>query len=188
MRQLGVVVITFAVLFIEASAASAQTSDPERSMITIARAVGSAEARDSDLRSGFQVSATIGRNLTPRIATELEVGGGNFEVTGPARSLNVLFASANLDYNWAWRRWYPFVMGGIGIYRYSEKPATVPHGPTKSSDVALGANVGGGVEYFLSSDTAVTLHARYHAVADVRTSRSLRASFSTMSLGFRRYF
>ena len=190
MRQLRMAIVALAALLIATTAASAQTRDSERSMIAIARGVGSAEARDSDLGNGFQVTGTIGRNLTPRIAIEVEVGGGNFDLTG-ARSthtLNVQFASANLGYNWAWRRWYPFVLGGIGVYRYSETPAPAPHEHSKASDIAPGANMGGGVEFFLSSDTAVTLHARYHAVADVLTVRALRGSFSTVSLGFRRYF
>src|SRR5687767_463263 len=189
MAKLRIVIIMIAAVSIGATAVSAQTRS-EPGMFTVARALGSSDARDSELGNGFQVTGTIGRHLTPRIAIEAEIGGGNFEITQPAstHNLNLLFLSVNLDYVWEWGRWSSFATGGIGAYRYSERPALVSPGPINGSNVAAGASLGGGVEYLLAPKTAVTVQGRYHAVADVLTVRPRRASFSTVSLGFRRYF
>lgn len=189
MTQLRIALITIAAVYIGPTAAVAQTKLEPR-LFTVARALGTSDARDAELRDGFQVTGAIGRHLTPRIAVEAEVGGGNFSTARPASShnVNLLFVSVNLDYMWEWGRWSSFVTGGIGAYRYSEKSAGVSHAPIKGIDVAPGASVGGGLEYLLAPNTAVTVQTRYHAVSDVLTVRPLRASFSTVALGFRQYF
>jgi opacity protein-like surface antigen len=189
MAQLRIAIITIAALSIGVTAAVAQTRS-EPGIFTVARALGTSDARDAELGDGFEVSGTIGRHLTPRIVIEGEMGGGNFAITQPASShnVNLLFLSVNLDYVWEWGRWSSFVTGGIGAYRYSEKSARGSDAPMSGRDIAPGASVGGGFEYLLARNTAVIVQARYHSVSDVLTVRPLRASFSTVSLGFRRYF
>ena len=189
MVPLRMTVIAIAAVFIAAVPAAAQTRS-EPVMFTMARALGTSDARDSELGTGFQVTGTIGRHLTRRIAVEAELGGGNFAIAQPASShnLNLLFVSVNVDYIWDWGRWSAFATGGVGAYRYSEKSAQVPDGVSRGRDIAPGASAGGGVEYLVTAKTAVSLQARYHAVSDVVTVRPLRASFSTVSVGFRQYF
>jgi opacity protein-like surface antigen len=188
MAQSRIAAIAFAALWI-ATTAAAQTRSESR-MFTLARSLGTSDARDAELGNGFQVTGTIGRHLTRRMAIEAEVGGGNFEIAQPASShnLNLLFLSVNLDYGWEWRRWNAFVASGIGAYRYSEKAALVSPQPMKGRDVAPGANIGAGVEYSFAASISMRVQARFHAVSDVVTVRSLRGSFSNVSLGFRRYF
>lgn len=189
MTQLRIAIIAAAAVFAGATAALAQTKS-EPVMFTVARALGTSDARDSELGSGFQVTGTIGRHVRPRIAVEAELGGGNFEIAQPATShnLNLLFLSLNVHYIWAWGRWRTFVTGGIGAYRYSEKSVQVSDASMTGRDMAPGASIGGGLEHLVAANTAVTVQARYHAVSDVLTVRPLRASFSTVSLGFRQYF
>ena len=129
-------------------------------------------------------------HLRVAIVAIAEVSGGNFDAVQPASShnLNLLFLRVNVDYIWEWGGWRSFVTAGIGAYRYSEKSARPSHASTTGRDITPGASIGGGLEYVLAANTALTVQARYHAISDVLTVRPLRGSFSTVSLGFRRHF
>ena len=140
---------------------------------------------DTGLDNGLELAGTAEAYVTPRVSLRGEVGTAWFNATrrGFAEDLHPLFVNGNVVYNWEGGGWHPYVTAGVGLYQYRLKVGSI-----KGKDNELGANFGGGIEYFVSRRATLVGDGRYHSVGDINAIAPFKGSFWTISMGFKRYF
>jgi Outer membrane protein beta-barrel domain len=186
---------------------AAQTRVPDAGMAAIGGSIGGALPAGEQPDNGLHLAATVEGFLTPRVAVRGDVGAGwiGADRRGFRMDLRPPFFNVNLFYNWERGVWHPYITGGLGLYRYSSAIPTgtmdpklrddlialgfdLTPGTIEGSDRELGANLGGGVEYFLSSRSTVVGEFRYHGVGNVAGIIPFEGSFFSLSAGLKRYF
>ena len=184
----------------------AQAPAPQEGRGAIGGRLGAALPAGDGLDSGLHLAGTLEGNLTPRVSAQGEVGIGWFGMNrGGFRNDPPLFLSVNLVYKWDGGVWRPYASGGLGLYRYSSAISLGPSaamsrddlialgldptaGTIEVSDNALGASLGGGLEFFLSRRSTVVGDFRFHRVGNIVAITPFDGSFFSLSVGLKRYF
>jgi hypothetical protein len=187
--------------------AAAQTRVPDAGIAAIGGSIGAALPAGDQLDNGLHLAATVEGFLTPRVAVRGDVGAGwiGADRRGFRKDLRLPFFNVHLVYNWERGVWHPYITGGLGLYRYTSAIPTgtmdpklrdalialgldPSRGTVEDSDNEFGANLGGGIEYFLSSRSTIVGDFRYHGVGDVAGIIPFEGSFFSLSVGLKRYF
>ena len=160
---------------------------PDTGTIAVGASGSMAITRAPDLSNGFELGATAERYFTPRLALRGQVGGAWTDILGHTFSgtASPLRVTGNVVYNWEGGKWHPFATAGAGLYRYR-----FVEDDRVSADNTLGANLGGGVEYFFTGRDTITGEVMVHFVPG-RTNSLLAdydPRFWTIAAGYKRYF
>jgi hypothetical protein len=122
--------------------------------------------------------------VTPRVSlrtafswTDPNFGGGSIQ------SLGQMPLRVDVNYNWEYGKWHPFVGTGVGAYFMQFKNNGESFG---ESETKVGLNAGGGIEYFLHRAVTLKGEARYHSIANVRGGRD--PSGLAITGGLKTYF
>jgi hypothetical protein len=179
---------------------------PDHGTAAIGGSIGAALPAGDGLDNGPQFAATLEGYLRPRVSVRGELGLGWMGRRGFRNDLRPLSFNVNLVYNWQRGVWHPFITGGLGLYRYTStlfsetlldptlRAALIALGldPTnpaiKDSDNKVGANLGGGIEYFVSRRSTIVGDFRYHWVDNIVEVTPFDGSFFALSVGLKRYF
>jgi opacity protein-like surface antigen len=95
-----------------------------------------------------------------------------------------LYVDGNLVYNWEGGVVHPYVTAGVGLYHYR---FDIPRAET--TDNKFGADLGGGLEYFLNRRVTLTGELLYHAVSSpVHGLVDFEPRFWSFGVGLKRYF
>jgi hypothetical protein len=160
---------------------------PDTGTIAVGAAGSMAITRAPDLSNGFDLSVTGERYFAPRLSLRGQVGGSWTDILGHSFSgtASPLRVTGNVVYNWEGGKWHPFATAGAGLYRYR-----FVEDNRVSADNELGANFGGGVEFFFSRRDTLTGEVLIHVVPG-RTDSLLAdydPRFWTIAAGYKRYF
>jgi hypothetical protein len=120
---------------------------------------------------------------TPRISLRGTAGWAKPSVTGsPIDAVRVMPLRFDVNYNWERGTWHPFVGAGVGSYfmQYRRRGEQLGDSATE-----FGANLGGGLEYFLNRSFALKGEGRYHSVADFGR---VDPSGVALTIGVKSYF
>jgi hypothetical protein len=188
MRKLVLSIAVAAVMLVLAAPsafAQRRARVPNTGMTAIGGWIGAALPRDPGLTNGLELAATIEQYVTPRVSVRGEIGAAFLEthLRGFNADVRPLFVDGDVVYNWEGGAWHPYVEGGLGLEHY-----TLKTGGAKFTDNKLGANFGGGVEYFLNLRTTLVGDVRYHAVPDFAALVGWQGSYWTIAAGLKRYF
>ncbi len=179
-----------AVLVAHAAPAHAQrrTPVPNSGMWAVGGSVGAGSPTDASLGGGVSVAGNLERYLTPRFSIRGQLGGEWSDIVnrGFTGTVSPVFVDGNAVYNWEGGVLHPYVTGGIGLYRYRSFEHLAP----SSSNTSLGADVGGGVEYFANRRVTLTGEILFHDVGQVPTPLTTfnHGRFWTFTAGFKRFF
>ena len=185
------------VLAVGVTSAAAQDRDrrgdsrepvPDGGMLAVGGSVGAAPPSEVSFTSGLALTGNVEGYLTRRVSLRGQVSGAFWDITGRGFNGTVrpIATEGNVVYNFEGGRIHPFVTGGIGFYHYR-----FAEHPTTGSANKPGADVGGGLEYFVHRHTTVTGEVLYHDVAEpvrspVTTYGSTR--YWTFTVGLKKYF
>ena len=189
MRLLVIAVFACAiVLSLDVTRAAAQGRVPDAGMVAVGGSVGVSFPSDGRLNQGFDVALNVEGYLTPRVSIRGQVGGSWWDIVGQrfGGTLNPFYIDGNLVYNWEGGKVHPYVTGGVGAYRYRWSETGVADG----GKTAVGANLGGGLEFFFTRHSTGTVEVLYHAVGQVITPLLPldKGSFWTAAAGLKHYF
>lgn len=90
----------------------------------------------------------------------------------PSTNVDILMLLADVGYQWEGGKVHPFVLGGIGFYDYDHDFG--------GGDLELGANFGGGANFYITPRFAIKLEGMLHG-----TSATEPDSFFNVSVGAR---
>ncbi|HEY7790142.1 MAG TPA: outer membrane beta-barrel protein [Vicinamibacterales bacterium] len=181
--RIRLVVMSLALLACAALPAAAQQRVPDAGTWAAGGAIGLSGSRDPSLNGGLALSGSIENYLTPRLSARVQVGGAWWDIVGRhfGGTVAPVYFTGNAVYNWEGGKVHPFVTGGIGVYlRRSSETQT-----QNATDTAIGADFGGGAEYFVRRHDAVTGEFLYHAVGAIQTPLATfdNGSFWTLTFG-----
>ena len=175
-----------------ATQAAAQRRAPARAPATdmwaVGGSIGVSVPTDPSLDSGFEIAGNIERYITPRVSVRGQIGTAWWDIVGRhfTGTVNPVFVTGNMVYNWEHGKWHPFATGGIGFYKFRSEENLAPDG----SDTKFGANLGGGIEYFYTRRSTITGEGLYHAVGGFNTPLAAipEGSSWTFTVGLKHYF
>ena len=152
-------------------------------IFTTCQAKSNGEIRSNQLDAAPPISAFYEYYTTPRISLRGSAGWTRPSVSGsPIDTVRVMPLRFDVDYNWEGGKWHPFVGAGVGTYFLQYRRRGEPLG---DSATKFGANLGGGLEYFLNRTVALKGEGRYHSVADFGR---VDPSGLTLGIGVKSYF
>ena len=184
MRNTTISVVTVGLLLFTSSALAQRA--PSKGMAAVTASIGAAKPNDATLDNGFDLAVSLDGYLTPRVSVRAQVGGSWWDVQnrGFVGTVKPVRVDGNLVYNWEGGAWHPFVTAGPGVYSF--KSTT---GGRDGRDTHIGANFGGGLEYFFRRRTTITGEALYHAVPSFDTPfATFDGSYWTIDIGLKAYF
>lgn len=159
---------------------------PSKGMAAVTAAIGAGKPNDNSLDNGFDLAISLDGYLTSRVSVRGQLGASWWDVQnrGFAGTVKPVRFDGNLVYNWEGGVWHPFVTAGPGVYSF--KSTT---GGRDGRDTHIGANFGGGLEYFFRRRTTITAEALYHAVPSFDTAfATFDGSYWTIDIGLKGYF
>lgn len=172
---------------VPASAQRRAARVPDAGMAAIGGWIGASLPTDASFKNGIELAGNVEGYVTPRVSVRGQLGWTTWDITGRgfAGTVKPLFVDGNLVYNWEGGAIHPYVTAGVGVYHYNFDIVGAP-----GSDNKFGANVGGGVELFLTRRSAFTAEALYHAVSNPVRSRvtDFNPRFWTLAAGLKHYF
>jgi hypothetical protein len=143
--------------------------------------------RDAVRRGARERLVTGEGYLTPRFSTRGQIAGAWFDVTGGGidGKVSPMQITGNGVYNFERGKWHPYVTGGIGWYRYR-----FGEGDDRATDSKVGANLGGGIEYFFTGRDTIAGDITFHIVPDFAESPifGYKSKYWTLTAGYKRYF
>lgn len=160
---------------------------PDTGMGAIGVSFGAAVPRDGSLDNGPILAGTLETYLTPRVSLRAQVGRAWWEVIPrPGSKVKPLFVDGNVVYNWEGGVVHPYVTGGVGLYHYAFEGPPVDGATTNE----LGADLGGGAEYFFTRHTTATFELLFHVVNSptVTPGIAFNSRFWNFSVGVKHYF
>jgi len=169
--------------------AQTQTRRPERvpepvpapGMIAVGISTGFALPTEPALDNGMGLAVNVERYMTSRLSARGQLSGAWTNVFGPVNStVSPMVVSGNLVYNWEGGKVHPFVSGGLGFYHYRFNEASI-----FSTSNKLGLQIGGGTEFFLTRQDAVSGELVAHVVPGqvVGTFSSYDPTFWSIGVG-----
>jgi hypothetical protein len=207
-RNLRIGAFTLALLIGIAWPSTAQLSAPYGGRVALGAAVGGA-LPVGDLENGLFAGGTFLVSLASHVALSAEAGANWVDVNRPGFRSDLMpqFADLNLSFQWRRGPFRPFLIGGVGVYRYTitvsadafADPAlrsalialglspTGRTGPIETRHDERGANIGGGFEYFFTRRSALTMSVREHRVRNFVLVAPFDGDFVNVAVGFRQY-
>ena len=165
----------------------AQTRVPDRNMGAIGLWGGVAMPSDEVLDNGWFMGVTGEGYLTPRFSIRGQIAGAWFDVNGGGLDGKVspMQITGNGVYNFERGKWHPYATAGIGWYRYR-----FGEGDDRATDSKVGANLGGGVEYFFTRRDTIAGEITFHIIPDFAESPifDYKSKYWTLAAGYKRYF
>ena len=160
---------------------------PDTGMGAIGVSFGAAVPRDASLDNGPILAGELEKYLTPRVSVRAQVGGAWWNVIPrPHSQAKPLFVDGNVVYNWEGGVVHPYVTGGVGLYHYVFEGPPVDGATTNE----IGADLGGGAEYFFTRHTTMTFELLFHVVNSptVTPGIAFNSRFWNFSVGAKHYF
>jgi hypothetical protein len=161
---------------------------PDAGMWAVGGSVGATAPNTSDLNTGLDVGGTVEGYVGPRLSVrgQLRTAWWSFDDRlGFTGTLQPTLIGANLLYNFEHGNWHPYVTAGVGRYIYQWREPGMPDG----SNGYGGANVGAGLERFVTRDGTLTMEVLYHHVGDVAVPRAvIDGSYWAFTVGGKKYF
>jgi len=163
--QLSLAICGLLVVIIVTPAAAqrrAPARTPAAGMWAVGGSIGPTTPSDASLDRGVDLIGNAEWYATSRLSLRGQLGGAHWDVLGRGFTgkVNPLYVDGNIVYNWEGGVIHPYVTGGLGVYRFGSSLNLVP----ESSDTHLGVNGGGGVEFFVTRQAALTAELLYHKV------------------------
>ncbi len=122
--------------------------------------------------------------VTPRVAVRGLFGyaspGASLRTEDHLRQVQLLFSGI---YNWEYKNWRPFVVGGAGAYFVR---LLIDGGIDLPRETRGGIHFGGGSEYIFSDENALKFELRWDVVSHPPGLPD--ASNATVTVGYKRYF
>ena len=176
------------VLVATAPAAFAQQRPvPDRGMGAIGLNAGVAMPSEEALNPGWFLAVNGEGYLTPRFSIRAQLGGAWWDVEGNALDGKVspMHLTGDGVYNWERGKWHPYVSAGVGWYRFR-----FGEGDNRVKDSKVGANIGGGIEYFFTRSDTLTGDLTIHFVPGTMDSAifGYKARYWTLAGGYKKYF
>ena len=180
------------VVLIGASPAFAQRRSrapvPNTGLSAVGVSGGAMVADDPSFDRNFEVAGNLEGYVTPRVSIRGQVGIATLDIInrGFHGTVRPLYVEGNVVYNWERGQIHPYVTGGLGYYHYG---FDIP--PLSASANKFGADVGGGVEFFLHRYFTITGEGLLHAVQgpiDAPATTFLEPRFWSFRAGIKRYF
>jgi len=173
---------------IAATPSFAQRRVPDTGMWAIGGSIGATVPSDASFQNGFEIAGALEGYLSPRVSIRGEVGSTWWDITGRGftGTINPVFFTGNVVYNWEGGVWHPYVTGGIGAYHFGSSINPSLSG----SDTKVGVDLGGGFEYFFTRRATLTGEALYHKVDGFASPAATfnNGSFWSFAIGAKRYF
>jgi hypothetical protein len=167
--------------------AAAQTRVPDRGMGAISFLIGGAMPTEELLERGWFMAVAGEGYLTPRVSIRGQFGGSwhDVEFNGLDGKVSPMHLTGNLVYNWEYGKWHPYVTGGVGWYRWR-----FGEGDDRPTDSKIGANLGGGIEYFFTRRDTLMGDINIHFVPGTMDSNIFpyEGRYWTIAGGYKRYF
>ena len=170
------------------AAAQRRAPVPNTGMWSIGGAIGAGMPSDPSLGGGLDLAGNVERYVTPRLSIRGQLGGEWNDIVGRnfTGTISPVFLDGNVVYNWEGGVWHPYLTGGLGMYRYRSRETLV----TGMTDTSLGADLGGGIEYFTNRRVTLTAEFLFHDINQIRTPLTTfnQGQFWTITAGVKRYF
>ena len=166
--------------------ASGVSAAPDESRVSLGFSVGRAQPRSgAGLDGGSVFVGSAGYNLTQSTALGVEFGTASFDPSprGYEPPLRAVFVAGHIAAGPRYGRWHPYVIGGLGLYRFALNAGPVSHGESKGADYKLGVNGGGGIGIRVARRIGIDVTARYHRVGDIMAIVPFGGSFLTTAVG-----
>ena len=108
------------------------------------------------------ITGTFEYYTTPRISWRGLLGFTSFTADLPGDpSVDSMFLTANFVYNWEHGKIHPFATAGLGAY-FKNGSASLP---PEFDETVLGANAGGGIDWFLGPRWGLRFEGSIHGLA-----------------------
>ena len=175
--------LVFAFLTIAPVTAFAQERVPTSGSTAVGIDVGAFVPPADEMNNSLLFNLLYEYYVHPRVSLRTDFGWSNPSFnTGGISNLRTVPVRLDLNYNWEGGRWHPFVGTGVGVYFMQFRSNQQLFGETENK---FGANVGGGVEYFVHRQVSVKGEGRYHAIQNTRGRDPSGAAFT---VGLKTYF
>jgi hypothetical protein len=162
---------------------------PDQGMTGVGISIGGSLPSDAGLMNGFEIAGNIETYLSPRVSLRGQVAWTKWDIVGRGfkGSVKPLVFDGNVVYNWEGGAWHPYVTAGIGLYHYA---FDIDGLASDAHDNKFGANLGGGIEGFLTRHTTFTGEVLYHAVQTpaIGPVGAFESRFWSLRGGFKHYF
>jgi hypothetical protein len=162
---------------------------PDEGMTAVGVSIGGSLASDASLSNGLEIAGNIETYLSPRVSLRGQVAWTTWDIVGRGftGSVRPLVFDGNVVYNWEGGAWHPYATAGLGLYHYAFDIDGLPSG---SHDNKFGADIGGGIEGFLTLHTTFTGEILYHAVQTpaVGPIGAFESRFWSVRAGVKHYF
>ena len=165
-----------------ASNAAAQSRVPDEGMAAVGGNIGIIVPKDP-FETDIALSGTFDYYLTPRLSLRPGVLWANPGVKDHDESLQRVGLLFDVIYNWERGKWHPFAGAGVGAYFFQPKAFGESF---REDEKNLGAQIGGGVEYFANRTTVIKGEAQYHFIDQGDLPQS--PSALTLMIGVKKYF
>lgn len=122
------------------SASGVASAAPDESRVSLGFSVGRAQPRSgAGLDGGSVFVGSAGYNLTQSTALGVELGTASFDPSsrGYEPPLRAVFVAGHIAAGPRYGRWHPYVIGGLGLYRFALNAGPVSHGESKGVDYKL---------------------------------------------------
>ncbi len=145
-----------------ASPAATPSTAPKEGDMGVSFNAGFANAFDDDFEGADPVfTGTFEYYTTPRVSWRGLLGVTSFDADLPGgASVDTTFVNANVVYNWEGGRIHPYVTGGVGLYQKNGSSNL----PSRFDETVIGANGGGGIDWFLGSRWALKFEGTFHGL------------------------
>ena len=205
-------ITALAAVFLTGSAwtSAAQVPEPYGGRFAIGGMIGGAVPVGKRLDNGFYAGATLLLSIASHAVISAEAGANWVDVDRPGFRSDLMprFGDLNLLFHWRRGPFRPYITGGVGVYRYTITVSSdafidpalrnelvalglipaVNSAPIETRHDELGANLGGGFEYFFTHRSAVAMDIRAHDVRNFVQVAPFDGAFVNVAVGFKQYF
>jgi hypothetical protein len=183
-------IVTFGVTSAAAQGRRSESREPVPApgMVAIGGSFGAAPSTEASFKAGPALTGNVEGYLTRRVSLRGQVSGAWWDITGRGFTGTVqpVAFDGNVVYNFEGGRIHPFLTGGVGLYHYR-----FAENASRGSANQAGANVGGGLEYFVHRHATATAEVLFHDTqAPMRSPATTynNSSYWTFTVGMKRYF
>jgi hypothetical protein len=185
----SLLLLIFAFFAVPSPAGAQHGPVPDSGMTGAGVSIGASLPSDANLQNGFEIAGNLETYLSPRVSLRGQVDWTTWNVVRPGITTSVrpLIFNGNVVYNWEGGAWHPYATAGLGLYHYA---FDIEGFDGKAQDNKFGANLGGGIEGFVTLHTTFTAEVLYHAVQTpaIGPAGSFESRFWSLRGGFKHYF
>ena len=135
---------------------------PKEGDMAVSGNLGLAGAFDSNFDEREALfTGTFEYYTSPRVSWRGLLGFTSFDADEPRdASIDYTFVNANVLYNWEGGWVHPYITGGVGTYTKDASTGL----PRHSDDTEVGANGGGGIDWFVHQRFAIKFEGTFHVL------------------------